>query len=178
LSPLLISDANILIDLEDGELIIELFKLPFQLLVPDMLFVDELETDHSYLLEYGLQLGELTPESMTEVEVLVNKYKQPSRYDCFALVLAKQQCCPLLTGDKNLRKAAKQENVDVKGTLWIVEAMIRHQVISVQTARLAYQRMKQKGRRLPWSMAENRLSELEPTRNPMPVGVCNPDRNV
>ena len=60
-----------------------------------MLFVDELETDHSYLLEYGLQLGELTPESMTEVEVLVNKYKQPSRYDCFALALAKQQRCPL-----------------------------------------------------------------------------------
>jgi predicted nucleic acid-binding protein len=161
LSQLLISDANILIDLEDGELITELFKLPFQFQVPDMLFVDELEADHGYLLEYGLQLGELTPESMTEVEVLVNKYKQPSRYDCFALVLAKQQRCPLLTGDQNLRKAAEQEDVEVKGTLWIVEAMITHQVITVQAARIAYQRMKQKGRRLPWDVAENRLSELE-----------------
>lgn len=161
MSQLLISDANILIDLEDGELITELFKLPFQFQVPDMLFVDELEADHGYLLEYGLQLGELTPESMTEVEVLVNKYKQPSRYDCFALVLAKQQRCPLLTGDQNLRKAAEQEDVEVKGTLWIVEAMITHQVITVQAARIAYQRMKQKGRRLPWDVAENRLSELE-----------------
>jgi predicted nucleic acid-binding protein len=161
LNPLLISDANILIDLEDGELMAELFNLPFQFQVPDMLFFDELEADHGYLLEYGLQLGELTSESMAEVEVLVNKYKQPSRYDCFALVLAKQQRCPLLTGDQNLRKAAEQEDVEVKGTLWIVEAMITHQVITVQAARIAYQRMKQKGRRLPWDVAEKRLSELE-----------------
>lgn len=161
MSRLLISDANILIDLEDGRLITELFKLPFQFQVPDMLFVDELEADHGYLLEHGLQLGELSPASMAEVEILVKKYKQPSRYDCFALVLAKQEHCRLLTGDQNLRKAAEQENVEVKGTLWIVEAMITHQVITIPVARLAYQQMKQKGRRLPWELAENRLCELE-----------------
>lgn len=161
MSQLLISDANILIDLEDGGLITEMFKLPFQFQVPDMLFADELEQDHGYLLEHGLQLGELTPESMSEVETLVQLYKQPSRYDCFALVLAKQQGCPLLTGDQNLRKAAEQENVEVKGTLWIVEAMITHQVITVQAARMAYERMKQKARRLPWDVAEQRLCEIE-----------------
>jgi hypothetical protein len=64
LSRLLISDANILIDLEDGCLLAELFKLPFQFQVPDLLFVDELEADHGYLIGYGLQLGELSPESM------------------------------------------------------------------------------------------------------------------
>ncbi len=158
---LLISDANILIDLEDGGLIADLFKLPFQFQVPDMLFVDELEADHGYLLEHGLQLGELTPESMAEVEGLVKRYKKPSRYDCFALVLAKQEACPLLTGDKNLRQAAEQENVDVKGTLWIVEAMIKHQVITFKAARAAYENMKQKGRRLPWELAEKRLCEIE-----------------
>jgi hypothetical protein len=36
-----------------------------------MLFVDELEEQHSYLLEYGLQLGELSPDSMAELEQLV-----------------------------------------------------------------------------------------------------------
>ncbi len=161
MNQLLISDANILIDLEDGDLITELFKLPFQFQVPDMLFADELEADHGYLLKHGLQLGELTPESMAEVEILVQKYKQPSRYDCFALVLAKQEDCPLLTGDQNLRKAAEQESVEVKGTLWIVEAMITHQVIGIDTARAAYARMKATGRRLPWQQAEARLSEKE-----------------
>lgn len=161
MSRLLISDANILIDLEVGGLMLELFKLPYQIQVPDMLFADELEADHGYLLEHGLQLGELSPASMTEVETLVIKYKQPSRYDCFALMLAKQEQCPLLTGDQNLRNAAKLENVDVKGTLWIIEAMIEHQIISIQTARAAYRNMEQQGRRLPWVLAEKRLGDME-----------------
>ncbi|PKD39862.1 DUF3368 domain-containing protein [Methylomonas sp. Kb3] len=139
----------------------ELFKLPYQIQVPDMLFADELEADHGYLLEYGLQLGELTPASMAEVEALVAKYKQPSRYDCFALMLAKQEKCPLLTGDQNLRKAAEQEFVEVKGTLWVVESLIGHGIIDVGAARIAYAQMKENGRRLPWEMAETRLIEMQ-----------------
>ena len=34
---LLISDANILIDLEEGELIKEMFQLPFHFSIPDIL---------------------------------------------------------------------------------------------------------------------------------------------
>ena len=67
----------------------------------------------------------------------------------------------MLTGDQNLRKAAEQENIEVKGTLWIIEAMTTYRVISVQAARIAYQRMKQKGRRLPWELAETRWREIE-----------------
>jgi predicted nucleic acid-binding protein len=126
-----------------------------------MLFVDELEADHAYLLDYGLQLGELNPASMAEVETLVIKYKQPSRYDCFALMLAKQEQCPLLTGDQNLRKAAEQEFIEVKGTLWVLESMVSHGIIDVAAARIAYAQMRENGRRLPWEMAENRLVEIE-----------------
>ncbi len=98
---------------------------------------------------------------MTKVERLVQKYKQPSRYDCFALVLAMQETCPLLTGDQNLRKAAEQEQVEVKGTLWLVEAMIHHGIITIESARQAYRHMRQNERRLPWDVAEARLCEIE-----------------
>jgi predicted nucleic acid-binding protein len=161
LKPLLISDANILIDLEDGGLIIELFKLPFQFYVPDMLFVDELEEQHSYLLDHGLQLGELTPDAMAELEQLTQRYKQPSRYDCMALVLAKRQQCPLLTGGMALRKAAIKEQVDVKGTLWVVGELLNQQIISYPTAKAAYDKMKAKGRRLPWDKVKAQLQEFE-----------------
>jgi predicted nucleic acid-binding protein len=161
LNPLLISDANILIDLEVGGLIIELFSLPFEFYVPDMLFVDELEEQHSYLLDHGLQLGELSPDSMAVLEQLVQRYKQPSRYDCMALVLAKQQQCPLLTGDKNLRKAAIKEQVDVKGTLWVVGELIEKQIITCQTAQTAYNKMEAEGRRLPWDKVKAQLQAFE-----------------
>lgn len=61
---LLISDANILIDLEEGELLNELFQFPYQFSVPDILFSEELEAQHAHLLAMGLILGELNSGSM------------------------------------------------------------------------------------------------------------------
>jgi len=50
---LLISDANILIDLEEGEILNSLFSLPYQFTVPDILYFDELEMQHAHLLDRG-----------------------------------------------------------------------------------------------------------------------------
>lgn len=51
---LLISDANILIDIEIGGLVAPLFSLEYQFAVPDVLFCEELEEQHNYLLGMGL----------------------------------------------------------------------------------------------------------------------------
>ncbi|WP_218149434.1 hypothetical protein [Marinospirillum celere] len=87
---LLISDTNILIDLEEGGLINELFQLPYQFAVPDILFAEELEAHHNHLLAKGLQQRELTPESMDYALQLVEHYSGPSTNDCLALALARQ----------------------------------------------------------------------------------------
>jgi len=158
---LLISDANILIDLEEGELIKELFQLPFLFSIPDILFEEEMSEEHGYLPGLGLQLEELSGEVMSSAWTLTQKYTNPSRHDCFALALAKDKECPLLTGDKALRKAAEVEAVMVNGTLWIIEQMIHQKLITPNQARQAYQRMKDSARRLPWSLAESNLQEIE-----------------
>lgn len=158
---LLISDANILIDIEDGGLIKEFFTLPFEFHVPDLLFADELEESHSHLLDHGLKLSELSSNSMAEALRLVRVYPKPSRYDCFALVLAKQMQCPLLTGDKPLRSMAKQERVDVKGTIWVMDELLSRSIITVQEAKTAYEKIKFEGRRLPWDKVKNQLALFE-----------------
>jgi predicted nucleic acid-binding protein len=152
---------NILIDIEDGNLLKEFFMLPFEFHVPDLLFADELEESHAHLLDHGLKISELSPASMLEAEQLITIYPKPSRYDCFALVLAKQKQCPLLTGDKPLRTAAKQEHVDVKGTLWIMSELLSRDVITVQEAQIAYDKMKEKGRRLPWDEVKQQLAQFK-----------------
>ena len=157
---LLISDANILIDLEEGDLLEQLFQLPYQFKVPDILFEEELRADHAHLETLGLQTGSLTAETMLDALELAQRYSDPSRNDCFAFALARQEQCPLLTGDKALRKAAELESVMVKGTLWIVEQMVRQNLIDKLTALQAYDSMEQAGRRLPWAMAQQRLDTL------------------
>jgi hypothetical protein len=92
---ILISDANIVIDLEEGKLVEHWFKLPYQFHTPDILFSAELEQSHSHLLNMGLKLSELTPQSIEYAIELNARYNDSSINDCFALVLAVQEKCPL-----------------------------------------------------------------------------------
>ena len=125
-----------------------------------MLFYDELEEQHSHLLGLGLQLGDLSADSMNKLQQLVSIHTKPSRYDCMALMLAQQEQCPLLTGDKDLRESAEKEGVQVRGTIWLVERMIEHKIISTSQALESYQRMQDNGRRLPFKLARQQLKKL------------------
>ncbi len=115
----LISDANVIIDMVDCGLTQDIFRLPYQFLVPDILYFDELEDAHPDLPGLGLQVLQLSAETLEKAMVLNAYYARPSRNDCLALAAAMQESCTLLTGDKALRKAAKKESVEVKGTISI-----------------------------------------------------------
>ncbi|WP_054113015.1 PIN domain-containing protein [Marinagarivorans algicola] len=156
---LLISDANILIDMEEGGLLEAMFQLPFDFATPDILFFEELEEEHAHLPGLGLALKEVSSESMMYAMQLTGTYTQASRNDCFALALAKQEQCPLLTGDMALRKAAEKEAAIVKGTIWLVTQLVVHQKINIEQARDAYNQMQANGRRLPWAIAEQELEK-------------------
>ena len=157
---LLVSDANILIDLEEGGLLTAFFDLPFEFTVPDILFFEELEEQHAHLLDIGLVVRELSVNTMSYAFSLTQKARGPSRMDCFALALAKEESCPLLSGDKALRKLANKELIQTMGTIWIVGRLVEEKLISKDEARSAYKKMKAAGSRLPWDTAEEELSKL------------------
>lgn len=158
---LLISDANILIDLEEGEILDIFFQLPYQFSVPDILFFEELEDQHAHLLEMGLTLCELSAQTLIYAHELIQRVGGgPSRNDCFALALAKQENCPLLSGDEALRRTARREDVEVNGSIWVVERLIQQQLITAEDARGAYTKMRAQGRRLPWELAFQRLDNF------------------
>ena len=155
---LLVSDTNIPIDIEHGNLTVSMFSMKIVFIVPDVLFEKELRARHSHLLDLGLKIRRLSDEAVDKVLEFANKYRQPSRIDLFALGLAMQESCPLLTGDKNLRKAAVQEGVQVHGTIWLVSEMLREKIIQPAMARTAFQKMREAGSRLPWDEVDKLLS--------------------
>ncbi|MDN3517025.1 DUF3368 domain-containing protein [Aquisalimonas lutea] len=148
--PLLISDANVLIDMEVGELLELMFALPHEFATPDLLYTDELEEHHPDLPRLGLHLRELDGDGIDAATAFRQRYRGVSTYDCLALALAVNINCRLMTGDSTLRHAARQEGVEVAGTLWLIEELIRHEFIDARQARNAFDRMQQNGRRLPW----------------------------
>lgn len=161
---LLISDTNILIDMDAAGLLEEMFQLTDDFAVPDLLYVEELQEHHAELPGYGLLILEMSSEVICEAQRLRSIYDQPSQMDLNALALAKYQGCPLLTGDRRLREAAEQEQVAVNGTLWLLEALYETRIISIARIELAYDAMRRENRRLPWRDVENQLRRLKRRR--------------
>ena len=149
--PLLISDANVLIDMEVGALLPLMFELPHEFATPDVLYADELQAHHPDLPRLGLQLRQLDGDGIRSAMDLNRQYRRVSRYDCLALALAVQINSRLLTGDASLREAAREEGVEVAGTLWLVGEMLRCDLLDARRAKTAFDHMRQSGRRLPWS---------------------------
>jgi predicted nucleic acid-binding protein len=157
---LLISDANIFIDFEEGGLLRELFLLSDRIGVPDILFEDELRQQHGHLLRHGLELLELRSPAMERARALAALYRRPSRLDVAALALAEQEGCPLLTGDRHLRAAAESEGVEVRGTLWLGERLVVEGVIRLDQLKAAYGDMRKASRRLPWLEVDRQIKRL------------------
>lgn len=163
---LVISDSNILIDLEEGNLSQEVFRLSCTIAVPDILFIEELKERHSHLLLLGLKTIPLTANSVQKAESLALLHHRPSRMDLLALALAEQENCILLTGDKSLREVAMNENVEVHGTIWIVEKMLIDKIIDHTLAKNSFNQMKNNGSRLPWDEVDALLIKYQIVEEP------------
>ena len=157
---LLISDANILIDLECAELTPRIFRLDLEFAVPDALYRDELSKYHGDLPALGLQLYEMPAELVSQAFAMRAQYSGPSTYDLFALVLALDRECPLLTGDKALRQLAGGKGVAVFGTLWLMEQLFDAGLISIDEMASAYETMLHEQRRIPEMEIKRQLKRL------------------
>ena len=160
---LVISDANILIDMEAAGLLRQMFRLDVTFGVPDVLYEEELREQHPELLHLGLKTLELKEAGVGLAAGLVTKYQGSgaNTNDLLALALAQQERCPVLTGDRKLRTVAEQENVEFHGTVWLVGLLIRGRIITVRHARAAYDKMKRADRWLPWDEVKKQLEEFE-----------------
>ncbi|NBC12019.1 MAG: DUF3368 domain-containing protein [Gammaproteobacteria bacterium] len=159
---LLISDANILIDMQVSGMLASMFQLTYRFAVPDILFAEELAQHHPELPASGLNVLPLAAAAIADAVSLLDKYRGTgvSRNDIFAIAPARQEACPLLTGDKNLRMVAATEGTEVHGTLWLVEQMVLNRIAAPADAQAAYEAMRDEGRRLPWGKVERQLSKF------------------
>ena len=160
---LLISDANIIIDMNTGGLLRPMFRFDATFAVPDVLFEEELRADHPELVRLGLRVLELREETILHANGLIEKYRGlgASTNDFLALALARQEKCALLTGDQRLRRAGRTEGVDVHGTLWLIEQMLQARTINYRQAEAGYGKMRAIGRRLPWEHVEEQLRRFK-----------------
>lgn len=131
-----VSDSSVLIDLAKAQLIESALALPYDFVVPDVMFADELldlgHYTHDDLLGAGISLGVLDGNGVAAAFGYVERYAALSNNDAFALALAAIEGCMLLAGDGALRNAAAEENVEVHGHLWIADEMENNGTVTKQ----------------------------------------------
>jgi len=158
---LLISDANILIDMDVGGLVDAMFKLPYEYGTPNLLFEEELRLHHEDFLKKGLRLFNLEQDAVNRVIALGQEYTGVSSNDLAALALAEQEQAPLLTGDRKLYKVCIKENIEVHGTLWLVEQTFAAGHVTIDEVQQAYQKMETDGSRLPQDEIEKQIKRFK-----------------
>ena len=119
---ILVSDTSVLIDLERGGLLETVFDAGLTLVVPDLLYERELESDIGpYLRRLGLGVVSLTAAEVQLAQEVRTERPGLSLPDCFALSCATRQNHKLVTGDGLLRKEAGKRLGQVYGLLWLLD---------------------------------------------------------
>ena len=124
----IVSDSSVIIDLAKAGLIEAAFSLPYEFVIPDVMFADELLDLAGYkprdLLRAGLKTAVLDGDGVTLAFQYAAEHHGLSTNDCFAMALAATiNDAILLTGDGLLRMVAPVETVEVRGLLWLCDQM-------------------------------------------------------
>lgn len=135
---IIVSDSSCLIDLQKAELLTVFLQLPYEILIPDSIFHDELlkftPAQKALLIEGGLKVTELPGHGVERVREVLQDCPTLSPHDGFAFVLAEaHRGCVLLTADGALRTLAEHHKMEVRGVLWIIDELCRQKIISLKS---------------------------------------------
>ena len=135
---IVVSDSSCLIDLRKASLLESLLKLPYEFLIPNTLFEDELlkftAAQKKALIRGGLKVVDIPGEGVLRVQAIVRSAPRLSVHDGFAFVLAESHPGSiLLSGDEALRTLATKHKVEVHGVLWVIGELHRCRLAAAST---------------------------------------------
>ena len=141
---IVVSDSSCLIDLRKVSLLDVFLRLPYEVLIPNTLFEEELlkfsAAQKRALLRSGLKVVELPGDGVGRAREVMREFPHLSIHDGFAFALAESRPgCILLTGDGPLRSFASQRKIEVHGVLWVVDELHAHRVCAMGTLHTALQ---------------------------------------
>lgn len=154
-----VTDTNVWIDLRVGNLLTDVFELEAKWMIPDLVGRELGPERKQMLVKRGLEVRSLTGDEIEAVVRLNENYAAPSRTDMATLVVARAENGILVTGDGALRAAAQKEDVEVHGSLWVVDALVATHTVATPRAAQALQRMMASDRRLPKNEVNRRIND-------------------
>jgi len=151
---IIITDTNVFFDLIEINALPEFFSLPYEICTTDFVVNEVLHSHQKEQIEIFIRARKLTIFKLTDNEVDEVKTFKTTRFfkgltDKTVLWKAKQLNCSLLTGDGKLRKEAQAQGINVHGSIWVVENLVKNQVIEKSKAINFLEKLKEINNSLP-----------------------------
>lgn len=153
-----IIDANVFIDFKVGQILQVLASERFAIATTDFVVAEIDNPSHAELEAIGVDVESLEEDLVSRLISLVAQYQKPSFADLSALVLAEHRRVILVTGDSDLRSAANELEIEVHGTIWLMDRCLDNGSLSRRTAVIALQNMLKNDRRLPHAEVKKRVA--------------------
>ena len=156
---LLISDANIFIDLDNIDLLDACNQLSYKIITTDFVY-NELYPQQKQTLD-KLNIEQLTFEA-EEMTDFYTKYFQLgnvgiSPEDYSLIYKAKKEDCSILTGDRALRNYIIKENIQVFGIFFILDSILEQGLLSQDEWEIKIRLLQTINQRLPKKEFDKRV---------------------
>ncbi len=158
-----LTDVSVLFDLFNVGVLPEFFGLDIEIFTTDFIYNEILQSDEKDEFELFVRGGQLRIIAVeeTEHETISNMeltYSNRSFADKTALYKAIQMRCILLTCDDKLKKEAVKRDLEVYGSIWVIDQLVENDKIDTKRAIEVIESLKKTNAWLPVDELDRRLN--------------------
>jgi predicted nucleic acid-binding protein len=159
-----ITDVSVLFDLFKVGVLPEFFGLDIDIYTTDFIYNEILQSDEKNEFEIFVRSGKLKilvvddaeQETISTMELI---YVNRSIADKTALFKALQMRCILLTCDDKLKKEAIKRELEVHGSIWVIDQLVENEIIDKKKAVKVIEALKTTNAWLPLEELDKRLNK-------------------
>ncbi len=162
---LLITDVSVLFDLYTLKVLNAFFELEFEICITLFVYEEIVNTEQLQEFETFKQNGKLNVLHIDQVELEQILQFKTKRYlkslpDKTILWKALQLKCPILTCDEKLRQEAKDNGIEVHGSIWVILEFWKQRIVEKNDTITLLEKLKQINLRLPVSEIDKLIRNM------------------
>lgn len=165
---IVISDTNIIIDLLNTDLLEYFLKLRIEVHTTDFVLVElydeQIKILDKKIEEEQLIIDKANEDDIDEIIKLQSEKTTLSINDISVFYFAKKHEAMILTGDKSFRKYAEENEIEVRGILWVFDELLNNELLNKNTLADKLRTLMKTNKRLPSNEVIIRLEKWKSTK--------------
>jgi len=159
-----ITDVSVFFDLHTLQILPEFFGLNWNIQTTDFVFNEILQADQvrdfdPFVRSKKLNIISISVEEEKSIRAMELTRRNRSFPDKTVLWKAREEKCTLLTCDKVLREEARHHKIEVHGSIWVIDQLVKSNLIDKQKAVALLNKLMSINSRLPMEEIKKQIEQ-------------------